>query len=31
MHRYRSHTCGALRDSDIGQTRSFVGLVPSHS
>src|SRR5258707_11835569 len=19
MHRYRSHTCGALRDSDIGQ------------
>jgi len=20
MHRYRSHTCGALRDSDIGQT-----------
>jgi aspartyl-tRNA synthetase len=19
MHRYRSHTCGALRDSDIGK------------
>ena len=31
MHRYRSHTCGALRDSDIDQTRSVVRLVPSHS
>ena len=20
MHRYRTHTCGALRDSDIDQT-----------
>jgi len=27
MHRYRSHTCGALRDSDIGRT-SAVRLVP---
>lgn len=25
MHRYRSHTCGALRDSDIGQTVRISG------
>jgi len=25
MHRYRSHTCGALRDSDIGQTARVSG------
>ncbi|HEY3681382.1 MAG TPA: aspartate--tRNA ligase [Bradyrhizobium sp.] len=25
MHRYRSHTCGALRDSDIGQTVRLSG------
>jgi aspartyl-tRNA synthetase len=25
MHRYRSHTCGALRDSDIGQTARVWG------
>ena len=25
MHRYRSHTCGALRDSDIGQTARLSG------
>jgi len=25
MHRYRSHTCGALRDSDIGQTTRLSG------
>ena len=25
MHRYRSHTCGALRESDIGQTVRLSG------
>ena len=25
MHRYRSHTCGALRDADIGQTVRLSG------
>ena len=25
MHRYRSHTCGALRESDIGQTARLSG------
>src|SRR6186997_1598295 len=25
MHRYRSHTCGALRDSDIGQAARLSG------
>src|ERR1700719_933087 len=25
MHRYRSHTCGALRDGDIGQTARLSG------
>jgi aspartyl-tRNA synthetase len=25
MHRYRSHTCGALRESDIGQTDRLSG------
>src|SRR6185436_5932406 len=25
MHRYRTHTCGALRDSDIGQTARVSG------
>ena len=25
MHRYRSHTCGALRDSDIDQTVRLSG------
>src|ERR1700741_4025589 len=25
MHRYRSHTCGALRDSDIGKTVRLSG------
>jgi aspartyl-tRNA synthetase len=27
MHRYRSHTCGALRDTDIGQTVRVSGWV----
>ncbi len=27
MHRYRSHTCGALRDSDIDQTARLSGWV----
>ncbi|MGI9521605.1 MAG: aspartate--tRNA ligase [Hyphomicrobiaceae bacterium] len=27
MHRYRSHTCGALRDSDIGQSIRVSGWV----
>ncbi|MEM1045992.1 MAG: aspartate--tRNA ligase [Pseudomonadota bacterium] len=27
MHRYRSHTCGALRDSDAGQTVRLSGWV----
>src|SRR5437667_8379264 len=27
MHRYRSHTCGALRESDIGQTARLSGWV----
>ena len=30
MHRYRSHTCGALRESDIGQDVRLAGLVPPH-
>ena len=25
MHRYRSHTCGALRESDVGQTARLSG------
>ena len=25
MHRYRSHTCGALRESDIGQSVRLSG------
>ena len=25
LHRYRSHTCGALRDSDIGQNVRLSG------
>jgi len=25
MHRYRSHTCGALRESDIDQTVRLSG------
>jgi aspartyl-tRNA synthetase len=25
MHRYRSHTCGALRESDIGKTVRLSG------
>jgi aspartyl-tRNA synthetase len=27
MHRYRTHTCGALRESDIGQTARVSGWV----
>ena len=27
MHRYRSHTCGALRDSNIGETARLSGWV----
>src|SRR5215475_4051685 len=27
MHRYRTHTCGALRESDIGQTARLSGWV----
>ena len=27
MHRYRSHTCGALRESDVGQTARLSGWV----
>src|ERR1041385_2797537 len=27
MHRYRSHTCGALSESDIGQTVRLSGWV----
>ena len=23
MHRYRSHTCGALRESDVGKLRAI--------
>ena len=25
MHRYRSHTCGALRESDVGQVARLSG------
>ena len=30
MHRYRTHTCGALREADIGTDGAAVGLVPPH-
>ena len=30
MHRYRTHTCGALRDSRHRRDRAAVRLVPSH-